>query len=628
MRKWILLLAIAKMVVGQDSTTESTSTTEDDWGTVTYNPGQECLPYDGSIVPDCTKYVDPVTKQPYYKEHSNNCSRFWECGPAGETCLVECPHCGGPSNSQCEDRWALTFDPSKQYPVGPVCVWPVDLDCGGSLVCDINKPEYECCANDDCCPCPGTCYCAFNDDESSSKCVQEKPCTCENNSDCLNFDGTCNVPPPHDNSCTYCEANECKPGCIDNDNCPEGYVCNDSHLCESDNGVCVTDPECIGYDVTCNVAHDNCFFCGDDSDCASSNGCCPGCHDSALNCAYPYPICNQDTHRCGCTTNDECNAPDICDNNQCVPPSPCAEDWECDGWNATCNEAYNNCFYCGTTEDCGASGCCPGCLNDSNCPYPTPICDQVDHRCGCVSDDDCQAGDFCDTDKNLCVPQCKEDNECEQWNNICNDHYDNCNYCGAPSDCDDFGCCPGCGSDLNCEYPKPICRNNHKCGCNVDEDCEVGDECNQDTHICQAKAGSNLLVELVFTSAGCDGCTTEGINMMLTGSTGSLHPPECQTVNLDHPGTPDYVSNGIFKAVPEEVDAGWNTCYRGALEGEISNAEVTWTGEGTWSPKSICFGWTKADWAVTICDFPDGTTLENGESATLMCKQGTSAACQ
>ena len=53
-------------------------------------------------------------------------------------------------------------------------------------------------------------------------------------------------------------------------------MCNDSHLCESDNGVCVTDPECIGYDVTCNVAHDNCFFCGDDSDCASSNGCCQG----------------------------------------------------------------------------------------------------------------------------------------------------------------------------------------------------------------------------------------------------------------------------------------------------------------------------------------------------------------
>ena len=40
--------------------------------TVTYNPGQECLPYDGSVVPDCSQYVDPVTKQPYYHEHSSS----------------------------------------------------------------------------------------------------------------------------------------------------------------------------------------------------------------------------------------------------------------------------------------------------------------------------------------------------------------------------------------------------------------------------------------------------------------------------------------------------------------------------------------------------------------------------
>ena len=40
--------------------------------TVTYNPGQDCLPYDGSVVPDCSKYIDPITKQPYYHEHSNS----------------------------------------------------------------------------------------------------------------------------------------------------------------------------------------------------------------------------------------------------------------------------------------------------------------------------------------------------------------------------------------------------------------------------------------------------------------------------------------------------------------------------------------------------------------------------
>ena len=40
--------------------------------TVTYNPGQDCLPYDGSVVPDCSKFWDPVTKDPYYHEHSTS----------------------------------------------------------------------------------------------------------------------------------------------------------------------------------------------------------------------------------------------------------------------------------------------------------------------------------------------------------------------------------------------------------------------------------------------------------------------------------------------------------------------------------------------------------------------------
>ena len=49
-----------------------------------------------------------------------DCSRFWECGPAGESCLVECARCpclGLPEDNcdwQCEGengyQWALTFD--------------------------------------------------------------------------------------------------------------------------------------------------------------------------------------------------------------------------------------------------------------------------------------------------------------------------------------------------------------------------------------------------------------------------------------------------------------------------------------------------------------------------------------
>ena len=64
------------------------------------------------------------------------------------------------------------------------------------------------------------------------------------------------------------------------------------------------------------------------------------------------------------------------------------------------------------------------------------------------------------------------------------------------------------------------------------------------------------------------------------------------------------------------------------MEGEISNAEVTWTGEGTWSPKSICFDWDKESFLVSICTFPNATTLTNGESATLTCGMGSVTYCE
>ena len=86
--------------------------------------------------------------------------------------------------------------------------------------------------------------------------------------------------------------------------------------------------------------------------------------------------------------------------------------------------------------------------------------------------------------------------------------------------------------------------------------------CNAETHFCQAQSGSTLLTKMVFNSNGCDGCTTEGVNMTLTGSIFVATPPECKTVNLDHPGTPDYVSKGTFLATHDEQNNGWASCYR------------------------------------------------------------------
>ena len=59
----LVLLMLVTMAMSQETTPDYT---------VTYNPGQNCLPYDGSVVPDCSKFVDPITKQPYYHEHSTS----------------------------------------------------------------------------------------------------------------------------------------------------------------------------------------------------------------------------------------------------------------------------------------------------------------------------------------------------------------------------------------------------------------------------------------------------------------------------------------------------------------------------------------------------------------------------
>jgi len=159
--------------------------------------------------------------------------------------------------------------------------------------------------------------------------------------------------------------------------------------------------------------------------------------------------------------------------------------------------------------------------------------------------------------------------------------------------------------------------------------CPVGEPvCDTDTHFCNAQAGATLLTQIVFSSSGCDGCSTEGVNMTLTGSDNLLPPPKCQTVNLDHPSTSDYAEKGVFDAVPAQQNDGWDSCYRRGLEGEITEAVVTWTGEGTWSPVSVCYDWDKTNNRVSICDFPAGTTLQTGESATLTCRQGDTTTCE
>ena len=69
MIQWTASLLVLSIFSCQATTLTDTTTTE--YWTVTYDGGTvECLPYDGSVVPDCSKYFGTLLKQPYYAEHA------------------------------------------------------------------------------------------------------------------------------------------------------------------------------------------------------------------------------------------------------------------------------------------------------------------------------------------------------------------------------------------------------------------------------------------------------------------------------------------------------------------------------------------------------------------------------
>lgn len=641
MSPWMLLLAVG-LVRSQETTTEDFIVTESSNYTVTYNPGQNCLPYDGSVVPDCSKFVDPITKQPYYHEHSTNCSRFWECGPEGETCLVECANCQHEENgnAQCEGRWALVFDVSYQYPDGPVCDWPGNVDCS-NVVCDEMDPRPECCSDEDC-VCPGA-YCTTSFTCSDNDC---EPPECSVNSDCDKYDGHCNIPAPHtEDKCQFCDEGDCNPGCSSSDlnceypapicdlsdhtcKCNDDDDCNSGDKCDTSSGLCVPDvcedhPDCTGFNATCNVAHDNCFYCGAEDCPSQADGCCEGCHMDS-NCAHPSPICDMADHRCKCLEDSDCEAGEKCDNGLCVPGG-CQEDSECPDPDAVCNEAHDNCFYCGGA-DCEDStrdfmsileGCCPGCAADANCAYPRPVCSS-DHLCGCENNADCEPEDYCNTESNSCEPACVTDKDCNPGEegecDVSTNIYTNCHYCdtsASPNEC------------------KPGCKNDHSETDPIVPYCPAGSpDCNVETHECSAESGSVLLKRIVVKTSSCESCSDsdEGITLQLTGLQDYI---KCNTNNLNHADKTDFSpsQNGeFFTETDDKVDDGWGACYESALKGQVNAAVVSWVGSGTWTVDSICFDWSDADVNVWVCS-GDGSSLTAYQEMPLTCEELESRTC-
>ena len=168
--------------------------------------------------------------------------------------------------------------------------------------------------------------------------------------------------------CQTCINDVCSPQCLEDSQCPAGYICDDCGWCVEDVGCNNNNTLCDGHDALCNIpSHDNCFWCNGDS-CAigktsphlatSRTLSVPGCAGDP-NCPESHPVCGHGggEHLCGCTDDEDCTIDNfICDtgdldgdgdSKECIEDGCYENNDRCDGHDAVCNiPDHENCFYC------------------------------------------------------------------------------------------------------------------------------------------------------------------------------------------------------------------------------------------------------------------------------------------
>jgi len=352
------------------------------------------LPHD-SKPPKCSEYIDSHG-EPVFIEHVFNCSRFWVCQPDLSDCLHEC--------ARADENGALYFDVTYQYPEGPVCDWPANIDC------DNKSPDCGECEVWQECVEDGTNYICTPDCKIDPHCKDDEYCDFPEGGD-----------------------GKCQKGCRNNEVCgknvqPCGKCVN--HVC--DEPLCCTDADCPGKQ--------HCIAGICDDECKTDDDCKPDEYCENGEC---LPGCNEDSD-CKATSCSTCGSDHQCIDPECCSDSNCLPNEICSG--GSCTEG------CRKDSDCAANGVCAICGGDNKCTKPE-----------CCSDSDCKdpSKPICSDDFN-CIPGCKSDEGCPGFDATCNLDYSNCNYCNITTNAKSGDCAPGCVDDKNCDGSK-VCNGFHEC---------------------------------------------------------------------------------------------------------------------------------------------------------------------
>jgi hypothetical protein len=207
----------------------------------------------------------------------------------------------------------------------------------------------------------------------------------------------------------------------------------------------------------CTTAHDGrrCIPERGSCGCESSDDCDPAsqiCNQGQKRCVVPECRTDQDCVRnprgyacdttfgqCGCTVHDQCPTGFACyQASVCVTPAQCRTDSDCAGSTKGphCSQTTFQCTCTlGANQECAASTDGAVCVSGS---------------CGCIADDQCPTGRYCEP-KQRCVADCQSDLDCAGNSSglRCSDR----GQCSCQTDSD---CMPGvCGTDQRCHWDPP-----------------------------------------------------------------------------------------------------------------------------------------------------------------------------
>ena len=211
--------------------------------------------------------------------------------------------------------------------------------------------------------------------------------------------------------------------------------------------------------------------------------------------------------RADCAAGHICTAQNYCDT--CDSSGQCSLKEECvvathlcalrDGWGTACvqNEDCQAGSWChqGLCLDRAQVSLCPGgttaeCPKGDRCNKLTTVCEE---DLGCTLNDDCSAGEVCNTGSRACVQRCTVDTQstiCAAGERCVGEKCVQCadaSECGVGLVCDAAGRCVAgqrCYADRDCKVPlacfiqtgaclpkQPPCVSNDNCG--ADQRCEV-----------------------------------------------------------------------------------------------------------------------------------------------------------